>query len=62
MTEDRAHDSRRVPDILKGRVTDTKAEWEDTMASIRANRNSDAAYESDQKNSKMFDEGYPGII
>ena len=62
MTEDRAYDSRRVPDILKGRVTDTKAEWEATMASIRANRNADAAYEADQKNSKRFDEGHPGII
>jgi len=62
MAEDRAHDSRRVPDVLKGRVTDTQAEWETTMKSIRASLNADAAYESDQKNSKRFDEGHRGIV
>lgn len=60
--KDRARDPRRVPDVLKGRVTDTQAEWETTMNSIRSGLNADAAYEADQKNSKRFDEGHRGII
>jgi hypothetical protein len=69
MPKDRAYDSKRVapvggnqPDVLKGLLTDTNAEWKATMSSIPSNRDSDSAYDSDQKNSRRFDEGYKGII
>lgn len=35
MPKDRAYDPSRVPDILKGRVTDTQAEYDNKMAEIR---------------------------
>jgi len=62
MAKDRSNDPSRVPDILKGRVTDTQAEYASAMKSISSNLNSEANYQADQKNSRRFDEGHKGII
>lgn len=62
MAKDRSNDPSRVPDILKGRVADTQAEYASAMKSISSNLNSEANYQADQKNSRRFDEGHKGII